>query len=122
MASTICVDFDGVIHRYSEGWKDGSIYDEPVPGALTSLHDLMKTHAVVIHTTRKPWTVVPWLEVHGIPAVRLSKLEEEMEFWDCQGAVLVSQKKFPAIAYIDDRAIRFENWTQALADLNKYTT
>lgn len=27
---TIVFDFDGVIHRYSKGWQNGSIYDKPV--------------------------------------------------------------------------------------------
>ena len=27
----VAFDFDGVIHRYSKGWQDGSIYDEPFP-------------------------------------------------------------------------------------------
>lgn len=30
---TICVDFDGVIHKYSKGWQGDVIYDEPVEGA-----------------------------------------------------------------------------------------
>lgn len=31
-----------------------------------------------------------------------------------QGLVLVTDRKLPAIAYIDDRAVRFTNWPDAL--------
>jgi len=35
--NTIAVDFDGVIHQYSKGWEDGSIYDKPVKGVRQAL-------------------------------------------------------------------------------------
>ncbi len=49
---TIAVDFDGVIHRYSRGWQDGSIYDPPVDGAVEALERLHHRYKVVIFTTR----------------------------------------------------------------------
>ena len=39
---TVAVDFDGVIHKYSKGWHDGTCYDEPMEGAEDFLHDLMR--------------------------------------------------------------------------------
>ena len=38
--STIAIDFDGVIHKNSKGYHDGTIYDDPVPGTLKALRDL----------------------------------------------------------------------------------
>lgn len=38
-------------------------------------------------------------------------------FWDTRGVLLVTNRKLAARAYIDDRAIRFESWEQALRDL-----
>lgn len=114
MAQTVAVDFDGVIHAYSKGWQDGSIYDEPMPGAIEALHALMKSYAVFVHTTREPGPVCDWLDDHDIEATFLHPLPE---FWNERGVVLVTNRKLPAIAYIDDRAIRFESWKQALADL-----
>src|SRR5690606_42044179 len=49
---TVAVDFDGVIHAYSRGWQDGSIYDEPVPGAVDGLRQLMEQYAVHPHDPR----------------------------------------------------------------------
>lgn len=49
----ICVDFDGVIHRYSKGWQDGAIYDPPMKGAKEELKRLVsKDYKVIIVTTR----------------------------------------------------------------------
>ena len=42
-------------------------------------------------------------------------------FWDDQTKIFVTNRKLPAVAYIDDRGIRFTNWRQALADLAAVT-
>jgi hypothetical protein len=114
----VAVDFDGVIHAYSEGWKDGTIYDVPMGGAVEGLQKLMEFFAVFVHTTRQPYPVAQWLEEHGIPAfVELESAGRPREFWDEQGRVLVTNRKLPAFVYIDDRAIRSLDWDQALADV-----
>lgn len=50
---TIAFDFDGVIHRYSNGWQDGSIYDKISVQWVELVKDLLKNgHTVFILTTR----------------------------------------------------------------------
>ncbi|GAA4226098.1 hypothetical protein GCM10022254_09930 [Actinomadura meridiana] len=148
---TIAVDFDGVIHAYSRGWQDGTIYDEPVPGAVDALHALMGQYAVFIHTSRDPEQVVPWLEGLGFdvtaddPCVRcqgaggLAEPDDDdpvpggmyvedpcrdcegsgyLRFWNERGRLLVTDRKLPAVAYVDDRAIRFTTWRDAFAQLH----
>lgn len=111
--ATIAVDFDGVIHAYSRGWDDGSIYDEPLPGALDAVLDLQSGAAVFIFTTRDARSVAAWLTDRGIPACTDAEAGSPV-FWNEQGRVLVTPRKLPAVAYIDDRAVRFESWPQAL--------
>ncbi|WP_171108624.1 hypothetical protein, partial [Streptomyces sp. N502] len=38
-------------------------------------------------------------------------------FWNVRGLLLVTDRKFPAVAYLDDRAVHFTDWSQALTDL-----
>lgn len=117
---TVAVDFDGVIHAYRRGWHDGTIYDEPVPGAFEALSVLMETYAVFVHTTRDPATVGRWIKANsGIDTAWHGDETTLPEFWSDQTCILVTNRKLPAIAYIDDRGIRFESWDQALADLAK---
>jgi hypothetical protein len=117
VTATLAVDFDGVIHRYSKGWQDGSIYDEPVPGAFPAIELLMERYAVFVHTTRSPVAVAGWItERSGIDA-RADVPGGSPDFWDTMGVLLVTSRKLPAVAYIDDRAIRFESWPQTTHDI-----
>lgn len=114
---TIAVDFDGVIHAYSRGWDDGTIYDPPLPGALDGLRALMEHYAVFIHTTRTPSHVAEWLSEHGFQTCVEGPMHAPMTFWNEQGRLLVTDRKLPAVAYLDDRAVRFTSWSQALLEL-----
>jgi phosphoglycolate phosphatase-like HAD superfamily hydrolase len=96
----VLVDFDGVIHAYSRGWDDGSAYDAPMPGAREALERLVADgYEVVIFSTRDLGQIAEWLERHDFPAYRPTNYKE------------------PAVAQIDDRAIRFVDWSQALAEM-----
>jgi hypothetical protein len=100
--STIAVDFDGVIHKYGQGYKDGSIYDYPVEGAFEAIGLLQrKGYKIVIFTARKELKAVfDWCELWGRGALKSTPR--------------VTNQKPPAICYIDDRAIRFTNWQDIL--------
>jgi len=110
----ICVDFDGVIHRYSKGWQDGSIYDPPMEDAKKELERLVSNgYRVVIVTTRlnpevnediniEKNKISKWLAVNGF--LKNSHYHE------------ITATKPIAMTYIDDRALRFTNWR----DISKY--
>jgi len=123
--ATVAVDFDGVIHDYKRGWQDGSIYGDFMPGAVVALSRLMSNYAVFVHTTRNPGQVARWIEDrsgHAFECVtRASILPWKRQFWNERGLLLVTNRKLPAVAYIDDRAIEFTTWTLALALLETRT-
>jgi hypothetical protein len=104
MAKTIAVDFDGVLHGYRDGWRDGAIYDAPVDGAASSLRRLRKHgYRVLVHSTRANDVIhrlrmEDWLKHHEIPFD---------EIW-CEPGKPIAE------FYIDDRAIRFTSWDDAL--------
>lgn len=95
---TIAIDFDGVIHKYSKAYHDGSIYDGPIEGARDALRLLKKKGYKVVIFTARPNAdeIVGWLKTHRI------EVDE------------ITNKKPKAVAYIDDRAIRFTNWRDIL--------
>lgn len=123
--TTIAVDFDGPLHAYSRGWGDGSIYDDWTRDAVPALSRLMRHHAVFVFTSRNPRQVARWIEResgYGIEATtHHSWLPWRRRFWDTQGVLLVTNRKLPAVAYIDDRAIRFTTWEQALDEVRALT-
>lgn len=118
MTGTIAVDFDGVLHAYSKGWHDGTIYDQPLPGAFEALRQLMREYAVFVHTTRNAGEVALWLAKHG-GFTCVHDRRDANAFWNDQTRLLVTDRKLPAIAYIDDRAIHFTSWDQTLAEVRR---
>jgi len=124
--NAIAIDFDGVIHKYSEGWKDGTIYDDPVEGAQSALMKLKTDYWVYIFTSRDVPDVVNWMNSpkfwgNGEMGFRTIAMPEGTRFWQGSkfGEVAVSNRKLPAIYYIDDRGIRFTNWKDIFTKKHK---
>lgn len=106
MKKTIVFDFDGVIHRYSRGWQDGSIYDIPNDNIYDVLSELKrKGYEIVVVSTRcaQPGGIVAienWLDKNHLG-----------EYVD-----KVCKEKPPAMVYIDDRAICYDPDANNLVD------
>lgn len=114
------VDFDGVIHQY-DGWGDGSICGDPIGGALETIQKLATKFDVFIFTTRarEELNYVHLEADRQIPKIRFWLINHaslrglDVDFFE---NIVITDRKMPAIAYIDDRGIRFTNWS----DIKKY--
>lgn len=112
MKKTIAVDLDGVIHKYSKGFHDGTMYDEPMEGARKILEKLVKTgYKIVIFTTR----LNPCFDEEN-KAKGYDALQDILHWLDKYSFIKnihyheITNNKPKAFAYVDDRAIRFTSW------------
>ena len=111
----IAIDFDGVIHKNSKGYHDGTIYDEPIEGSLEAIKKLSKKYDIVIFTCKakrdRP-------DVNGKTGVML--VDEWLEKYGIRDHVkLITSEKPRAQIYIDDKGYRFENWYDTLIYLKE---
>lgn len=118
---TLALDFDGVIHWYRHGWQGGKIYDQPMPGAREGVQACLDEDATFVFTARENLgEVAQWIiDNLGIQAIADSPVTSR-HFWNKRGVLLVTNKKYPARAYLDDRAVTFAvrgGWAKALEDL-----
>ena len=117
---TICLDFDGVIHKYSKGWQNGEIYDDIMPGFIEWAEKAMPYLKLVIYSSRSKTPegiakMKAWLRTqvtqhfdcefhHGSPA----EFDRAMALLD---VITFSDTKPTAWLTIDDRAVQFNgNW------------
>lgn len=102
---TVCVDWNGVLDTYT-GYRGPNHFDPPRAGAAEFLAQLKNMGLrVVVLSTRGPQDVRKWLEQHGLA-----------QFVDD-----VTDRKVPAVAYIDDRALPFRgNYDEVVAALAEF--
>jgi hypothetical protein len=114
----LCIDFDGVVHRYSKGWQDGKIYDDVTDGFFEWAADAQQHFKLVIYSSRSKdpeqrtlmamWLHEQrnkWIAAHGPADVDLIEIE-------------FASEKPPAWLTIDDRCIKFEGrWDWLRSDI-----
>lgn len=113
----LCVDFDGVVHSYTSGWKGALIIpDPPVPGALKWLWKATEWFDVQIYSSRSkdPDAILMMREWMVNFSLYEFGPEHPMSTFPGRGheyPITFAYEKPPAFLTIDDRAICFEgNW------------
>lgn len=149
MKPILCLDFDGVIHSYSSGWKGAHIIpDGPVPGALDFIVEATKTWSVAIFSSRSKslrgrWAMKDWLYRHFV-TWEWNRIEDRYQEligapadWtpfthgdvddvhrECTAAIVKTIAwpwfKPAAVITIDDRALTFDGTWPDLAALKSF--
>jgi hypothetical protein len=98
---TICIDFDGVIHSYENGWQDGAIYGDVTPGFFEWAAAAQQHFKLVIYSSRSA------TEDGRLAMGRW--LAEKMADWSGEPLQFTMAAEKPAAwLTIDDRCVCFE--------------
>jgi len=113
--NNVCIDFDGVIHNDYLGFHDGTIYGDIIDGAKESIINLSKSYNIIIFTAKaKPDRPL----INNKTGIQL--IWEWLKKYEIDSFIQeVTAEKPRALVYIDDKAIRFENWNNTIDLFNK---
>ena len=118
----LCLDFDGVLHSYTSGWKGADVIpDPPVAGAMEFLFNASFHFSIHIFSSRSH-------QKGGIDAMRewvKHWVETELDEFHHPGHLYLVERdiefptaKPPAHVSIDDRALTFDGtWPEMQAIL-----
>ena len=108
---TLVFDFDGVIHKGYEGWKDGSIYGKIDFALLGYIKELMKDYYVVISSNRPAIQIVDYMT--GLDCgIEFEVFEKDLKdnmYWNKENVIGVTNEKAVGILYIDDRGFEYHD-------------
>lgn len=126
----LCLDFDGVMHSYTSGWKGASVIpDDPVPGMVTFLEDAIKEFSVQVFSSRSN-------QEGGLLAMQRWVSTHVTRHFDCEhhgGSPRDSDRAYAiidalgwplekpaAMVTIDDRAITFTGKWPSIKSLQQF--
>jgi len=112
------IDFDGVLHLYTSGWKGATVIpDPPVPGAIEFLERAVQHFDVQVYSSRSHWAggipaMKHWLERHARAYYGSSPAWLDLIVWPTE--------KPAAFVTLDDRAITFTGTWPNIATLRSF--
>lgn len=116
----LCLDFDGVLHSYTSGWKGADVIpDPPVPGTFEFLEAAHEHFEVHIFSSRSGQaggidSMRAWLVQHAGYAETFAPLPA----WLAE--IRFPIDKPPAMVTIDDRALTFTGVFPPVEELRNF--
>lgn len=113
----LCLDFDGVCHSYTSGWKGAAVIpDPPVDGLFIFLNEAVKVFEVNIFSSRSNQegglqAMKDWFRRHG-----------GLIWYDVVEELKYPTEKPPAFVGIDDRVITFTGMWPTISTLEEFKT
>lgn len=109
------IDFDGVIHKNTHGFHDGTIYDEPIEGSLEAIKQLSQKFKIIVFTCKARHDRV---KVNGKTGTELVwEWLNENGFGEYVAEVTAEKPR--AAFYIDDKGYRFHSWSNMMETLKE---
>ena len=120
MKPILCLDFDGVCHSYTSGWKGVDVIPDPyVPGLFEFLDEACKVFDIQIFSSRS--------SQKGGREAMLAWFCNQRKAWREAGGqggevlkISFPKEKPPAFISIDDRAITFTGEWPDISDLRSF--
>lgn len=111
----LCLDFDGVIHSYTSGWKGVDVIpDPPVPGFFAFLAEAWEYFEIHVYSYRSG-------QKGGIEAMK-TWMDEHNPYGDILPSALCQwpTEKPPATISIDDRCLTFTGKWPTIEELQSF--
>lgn len=103
----LCLDFDGVCHSYTSGWKGADVIpDQHVPGLFEFLEEACKVFDIQVFSSRS-------CQPGGRDAMAAWLVAERKRWRESGGqgsevlTISFPEEKPPALVTLDDRAVTF---------------
>jgi hypothetical protein len=112
----LCLDFDGVCHSYTSGWKGADVIpDPPVPGLFEFLWEAKELFDIQVFSSRSHQdggieAMWRWFGKHNSDFMhaRDASLTARFGEFQCPDWISFPTEKPPAHVSIDDRGVTFE--------------
>lgn len=113
----LCLDFDGVVHRYESKWEGPTeIPDPPVEGFYDFIKEVHPYFTISIFSSRSH-------QEGGINAMRgwlLQNAPDNLEITFILNQLQFPKEKPPAMVTLDDRAITFRGTWPEVSELRRF--